>query len=424
MRALFTSFRWKLAVLFITLSSLIYLLLSIVGAIFFSNSFSHSIDEELRTFASQIGHAIAVENDKPTFRNWLREVETEPARSVTSMQLFDSEGKLIEHYGPPGIPKLLFTGPEVTQNGLTMRVRQTRLMHNGKLVGYLQLQLSVEKRKEATREFLLTMSVMAPFVLLAFGICSYMVAGLAVKPIEDLVLTLRRFVGDAGHELNTPVGFVQARAQSLERKLEKEGVVSDDLAIIISSAERMGRIVHDLMLLAELDAKTELQMCSIDLSELLKKVFDEYRIRFSEKEISLTLDCEAPNTIESDKEALERLIRNLLENALKYTAAKGEVNIVCQMLGNQVKLIVKDTGIGIPEDSLGRIFDRFYRVDDSRTQSSGGSGLGLSIVKAISEGLGGEVSVSSQLGHGSTFTVCLPLHKKTVVARKLHTNSS
>ncbi|MBA3857482.1 MAG: hypothetical protein C0507_11295 [Cyanobacteria bacterium PR.3.49] len=420
---MFKSFRWKIALLFISLSSLIYLLLSIVGAVFFYNSVSHAIDEDLRIFASQIGHAIDVEADKPTFRDWLRVVKTEPARSVTTMQLFDERGQMLEHYGATGIPELFVTGSEVSRNGLTVRVRNTKLMHQGKLVGYLQLQLSVKRREEATHEFLLTMMVMAPFVLFAFGICSYFIAGLAVKPIEELVGALRRFVADAGHELNTPAGVVQARAQSLGRKLERQGIENDDISIIINSAERMGKIVQDLMLLAELDAKTELKLRTLDLTNLIAEIVLEYQIRFQEKGVLLSLDCDSVIKIESDSEALERVVRNLLENALKYTEPQGAVTISCHAQGSQVEIVVQDTGIGIPEESQSRIFDRFYRVDQSRTRSSGGSGLGLSIVKAIVHGLAGEVSVSSRPGEGSRFIVSLPFVRKAGIAQKLHTNS-
>lgn len=420
---MFKSVRWKIALLFIGLSSLIYILLSVVGAIFFYNGLSHAIDEDLRIFASQIGHAIDLEGNKPAFRDWLRVVETEPARSVTSMQLFDTQGILLEQYGARGIPKLLSGGPEVSENGLTMRVRQTKLMHRGKVVGYLQLQLSVARREEATHEFLATMGIMAPFVLLAFGVCSYFVAGRAVQPIERLVSTLRNFVGDAGHELNTPAGIVQARAQSLSRKLEKSGIVSDDLAIIISSAERMGKIVKDLMLLAELDAKAELKTSAFNLSDLLTEIVEEYKSRFDEKGIEISLQCAGTSLIETDKDALEMVMRNLLENALKYTYSNGAVSVSSHTSGNSVKIEVSDKGIGIPSDSIGKIFDRFYRVDKSRTRSTGGSGLGLSIVKALVEGLGGEITVRSQLGLGSTFTISLPLGRKTGVAQKLHTIS-
>lgn len=420
---MFKSFRWKIALSFISLSSLVYLLLSIVGGIFFYNSLTHAIDEDLRIFASQIGHAIDLEGGKPVFRDWLRVVQTEPARSVTTMQLFDPEGKMIEHYGAIGIPKLFPSVQEVSEGGQTVRVRQTKLLREGKIVGYLQLQLSVKKREEASHEFFLTMVVMAPFVLLAFGVCSYVVAGLAVKPIEELVGTLRRFLADAGHELNTPAGVVQARAQSLGRKLEKQGILSEDLSIIIASAERMGKIVHDLMLLAELDAKADLKAEPVDLGAIAGEVVNEYSTRFREKDINTTLVCEGSNVVESDREAVERILRNLLENAYKYTDSQGQVNITCRPIGNFVQLVVEDTGIGIPEESLSKVFDRFYRVDKSRTRSSGGSGLGLSIVKAIVEGLGGEVSVSSVFGSGSTFTVSLPTVRKSAVAQKLHTIS-
>lgn len=420
---MFKSFRWKIALSFISLSSLVYLLLSIVGGIFFYNSLTHAIDEDLRIFASQIGHAIDLEGGKPVFRDWLRVVQTEPARSVTTMQLFDPEGKMIEHYGAIGIPKLFPSVQEVSEGGQTVRVRQTKLLREGKIVGYLQLQLSVKKREEASHEFCLTMVVMAPFVLLAFGVCSYVVAGLAVKPIEELVGTLRRFLADAGHELNTPAGVVQARAQSLGRKLEKQGILSEDLSIIIASAERMGKIVHDLMLLAELDAKADLKAEPVDLGAIAGEVVNEYSTRFREKDINTTLVCEGSNVVESDREAVERILRNLLENAYKYTDLQGQVNITCRPIGNFVQLVVEDTGIGIPEESLSKVFDRFYRVDKSRTRSSGGSGLGLSIVKAIVEGLGGEVSVSSVFGSGSTFTVSLPTVRKSAVAQKLHTIS-
>lgn len=420
---MFKSFRWKVALSFISLSSLVYLLLSIVGGIFFYNSLTHAIDEDLRIFASQIGHAIDLESGKPVFRDWLRVVKTEPARSVTTMQLFDPEGKLIEHYGAIGIPRLFPTGQEVSEDGQTVRVRQTKLVHEGKIVGFLQLQLSVKKREEASHEFFLTMVFMAPFVLLAFGVCSYIVAGLAVRPIEELVGTLRRFLADAGHELNTPTGVVQARAQSLGRKLEKQGIFSDDLTIIIASAERMGKIVHDLMLLAELDAKADLKAQPVNLSEIAGEVVNEYSTRFRDKDINVSLLCEGSSVVESDREALERILRNLLENAYKYTDSKGQVNVTCKPSGSFVKLVVEDTGIGIPEESLSKVFDRFYRVDKSRTRASGGSGLGLSIVKAIVEGLGGEVSVSSVFGRGSTFTVSLPALRKSSVAQKLHTIS-
>lgn len=418
---MFKSYRWYITLWFVGLSSAIYVLLSLVGAYFFYNSLTRSMDEELKVVASQIGHAIDLAADKPTFRDWLRVVETEPARSIISMQLFDTRGNMLEHYGPVGIPKLFDAISELKENGLTMRLRQSKLMRDGEIVGYLQLQLPVAKRDTATHEFLLTMMIMAPFVLLAFGVCSFIVAGIAAKPIEELVATLRRFVADAGHELNTPTSVIQARAQSLERKLETQGIASDDLPIITSSAERLGRIVQDLMLLAELDARIVRKQRTIDLTELTARTVSEYRSQFLQKDVLLDFDSKANVTIIADDESIERILRNLLDNALKYTLSGGEVTVTCELSNADAVLTVADTGIGIPRESLQQIFERFYRVDKSRTRASGGSGLGLSIVKAIVERLGGRVLVSSEVKKGSRFSVILPA-KKVSVAQKLHTN--
>ncbi|MBK9770593.1 MAG: hypothetical protein IPP57_07195 [Candidatus Obscuribacter sp.] len=117
------------------MSAAIYVLLSLVGACFFYNSLTRSMDEELRVVASQIGHAIDLAAGKPVFRDWLRVVETEPARSVMSMQLFDTQGNILEHYGPVGIPKLFDSKSEVSANGLTLRLRQCKLVRSGELVG-------------------------------------------------------------------------------------------------------------------------------------------------------------------------------------------------------------------------------------------------------------------------------------------------
>ncbi len=418
---MFKSYRWYITLWSVGLSSAIYVLLALVGGYYFYSSLSHSMDEELKVVASQIGHAIDLEESKPTFRDWLRVVETEPARSLMSMQLFDPSGNMLEHYGPVGIPKLFRAKDEVTEHGLTVRMRQSKLMREGKIVGFLQLQLPVDKRNSATREFLLTMAVMAPFVLIAFGVCSFIVAGMAVAPIEELVSTLRRFVADAGHELNTPTSVVQARAQSLDRKLQKQDMFSEDLQVIVSAAERMGHIVQDLMLLAELDAKAGGKQHILDLAELTKKTVAEYGQQFSEKEVLLNYEGSGPANVTADDESINRILRNLLDNALKYTERGGKVKVSCQINGSQAILTVEDTGIGIPAESIEHIFERFYRVDKSRTRASGGSGLGLSIVKAIVDKLSGHVSVTSAASKGSTFSVALPL-TKSAIAQKLHTN--
>jgi two-component system, OmpR family, manganese sensing sensor histidine kinase len=417
----FKNFRFQIALWFIGLSSVVYLTFSILGGLYFYNSLSHSMDEELKVVASQIGHAIDVSGTQPTFRDWLRVVETEPARSVMSMQLFDVSGALLEHYGPVGIPKLLLDESEISDGTQTMRIRHSKLHHNGAFIGYLQLQLPTKNRFETTREFLVTMAVMAPFVLAGFGLCAYIVSGIAARPIEKLVGTLQRFVADAGHELNTPASIVQARAQSLERKLAKRGQVEDDIGIISSSAERMGFIVKNLMILAELDSQYKPAVATpVNLQEVLESVVKEFADRFEQKQIALQTGVTEPAMILAGRESLQCIVSNLLENALKYTESPGLVTLSCQVLGPEARLTVGDTGIGIPADCLPFIFDRFYRVDPSRSRASGGTGLGLSIVKALVQSLNGQVHVSSQPGKGSQFQVLLPIYKSAHCTKVAH----
>ncbi len=416
---MFRSFRWQIALWFVGLSSVVYLALTIVGAFCFYSSLSRSMDEELRVVASQIGHAIDVSGNQPTFRDWLRVVETEPARSMMSMQLFDSNGRILEHYGPPGIPRLLEGLSEYSENEQTVRILQSKLTHKGRLVGYLQLQLPTGKRNDLTKEFFETMALMAPLVLVGFGICSYIVSGIASKPIERLVLTLQRFVADAGHELNTPASIIQARSQSLERKLSKREIIVDDLPIITAASQRMGQIVRNLMLLAELDCGNQNPVIrQVQLNEIVSRIVQVFQPRAQEKYIELQVFLEV-TVVLAELDALECILTNLLENALKYTESGGVITLRCAEVGGEVCISIQDTGIGISEESLPLIFDRFYRVDKSRSRASGGSGLGLAIVKTVAERLYGRVEVESQPGIGSCFFVYLPQPKG--VTQKLHT---
>ncbi len=151
-------------------------------------------------------------------------------------------------------------------------------------------------------------------------------------------------------------------------------------------------------------------------------VFSDFKERFSEKKIELEIDTIEDAVVSMESQSLQCILTNLLENALKYTEPNGIVSISCRLSADEARITVKDTGIGIPAEDLNKIYDRFYRVDKSRSRSSGGAGLGLSIVKAMAERDGGSVTVNSILGTGSQFTVTLPIDKPLTIAQKLHTN--
>jgi signal transduction histidine kinase len=171
----------------------------------------------------------------------------------------------------------------------------------------------------------------------------------------------------------------------------------------------MRRIIEDLSLLAEMDAggAVPMKMEPTEISDIVEQGLTEYSVRFEQKGLTLNHSELIPCSVQGNKDALRMMFFNLLENALRYTDT-GSVSVSVGSNAGSYTVSVTDTGIGIPLDSVPFIFDRFYRVDKSRSRASGGSGLGLAIAKAVATAHGGDISVTSQPGVGSKFTVTLP----------------
>lgn len=165
-----------------------------------------------------------------------------------------------------------------------------------------------------------------------------------------------------------------------------------------------------MALLAKMEGQYYLgQKNLVDLSKITKEVIADFIELFKNKEIRLMEGPLQTAHLYGDAEALKRLITNLLQNALKYTDANGEVKVSLETVSRQTKLVIADTGIGIASENLQHLFNRFYRVDPSRSRNAGGSGLGLSIVKAIVDAHKGKIEVQSGLGKGTTLSILLPL---------------
>lgn len=245
-------------------------------------------------------------------------------------------------------------------------------------------------------------------MVIGLGVSSYIVSGLAAKPLQDNLESMRRFVADAGHELNTPLSIVKAKTESLERKLGDDPLV-EELSASKRALGRMENVVENLMYLTELDAR-ELkheQKEMIDLRSLCSQIIDDFEARFVGKNVSLRLLDGDSVPVFAESDSLYRAVSNLVENAWRYTDQGGAVTLSCVKRGERAEIIVADNGRGIPTESQKKIFERFYRVDRSRSRMSGGVGLGLSIVKAIVEKHGGSVAVESSAS-GSSFTLSLP----------------
>ena len=218
----------------------------------------------------------------------------------------------------------------------------------------------------------------------------------------------RDFVTNASHELKTPAAAIQAIAETISRATTSDPEVIPRFADQLErEAIRLSRIVSDLLDLSRLESGSEL-VSDVRIDDIARE--ETARFRASAEEAGLTLELEIAPTerVRGSARDLSLLVRNLVDNAIRWTRPGGSVRVSVASEDGETRLEVADSGIGIPSRDLSRIFERFYRVDRARSRDTGGTGLGLSIVRHVAENHGGSVSVESELGRGTTFEVRLP----------------
>jgi two-component system, OmpR family, phosphate regulon sensor histidine kinase PhoR len=217
----------------------------------------------------------------------------------------------------------------------------------------------------------------------------------------------RNFLGDISHELKTPIFNIQGYLESLlDGGLQDESVNLIFLQKAVKNVERLQIIIHDLETISRLESgEMLLEMQSFDIRELAKEVFEEIEIKAAERNITLDLKEGAshPFRVKADREKIRQVLINLVHNSVKYGVPNGRTKIAFYDMDKHVLIEVADNGIGIPRQHLAHVFDRFYRVDKSRSRAQGGSGLGLSIVKHTIEAHKQTINVRSSPSLGSTF---------------------
>jgi two-component system phosphate regulon sensor histidine kinase PhoR len=216
-------------------------------------------------------------------------------------------------------------------------------------------------------------------------------------------------VANASHELPTPVAAIVGVAETLAAGAADDPAARRSfLDILTRHAQRLSRLTADLLDIARLEAGYKPRVETLQADAVVDTVLSTLRIKAADKEIALTSTVPADLAIAAERAAVEQILTNLVENAIKYTPAGGTVTVTAERRSNQVLLCVTDTGAGIPPDHHNRVFERFYRVDDARSRDMGGTGLGLAIVKHLALANRGDVRVESELGKGSKFIVTLP----------------
>jgi len=222
--------------------------------------------------------------------------------------------------------------------------------------------------------------------------------------------TQKEFVSNVSHELRTPITAVRATAEALLAGAKNdEELVGRFLKTILSESDRLSALIDDLMEIAKRESGiVRTQKTEVNVAEAVGLALATVRPLAEQNQVQVELAAPEEMIVHADATQLVQLVGNLLDNAVKYTPAGGRVDVTAAQTDGGVTISVRDTGIGIPHGEVDRIFERFYRVDKARSRRLGGTGLGLAIVKGIVEAHGGAISVETELGKGSTFTVVLP----------------
>jgi two-component system sensor histidine kinase SenX3 len=231
---------------------------------------------------------------------------------------------------------------------------------------------------------------------------------LDVTEAKRLDAVRRDFVTNASHELKTPAASIQASAETIATAARDDGDAVPRFAEQLErEAARLSRIVSDLLDLSRLESGSEL-LDSVRLDAVVNDERERFERAAQNAGVTIAVDTERAPAVRGSARDISLLVRNLVDNAIRYTKPGGRIDVGVASDGDRVVLTVADTGIGIPAREISRIFERFYRVDRARSRETGGTGLGLSIVKHVAENHGGAIDVRSELGSGTTFEVRLP----------------
>jgi len=333
---------------------------------------------------------------------------------------------------------------------LTLPVMKGRL-----ITGLVQVGMSLETMNKTRRRFLLIMAAMLPVALLLAGGGGWLLARHALKPVDHITEAARRisserlderldetgtddeldrlaqtlnnmlerldaafrqirqFSADASHELQTPLTILKGE---LEVALRSPRTPEEYQQVLISGLEEINRIAHlvgGLLLLARADAGVlRMDRQPVDLKRLLSEVYEQVKVLADSRSVNICLGSLESVSIPGDYEHLRRLLLNLVDNGVKYTAAGGRLTLSLQSEGGWASLRVSDTGMGLSREEQARVFQRFFRAAQARSQGGESSGLGLCIAQSIAEAHGGRIEVESSPGKGSTFTVFLPIRPR------------
>ena len=336
-----------------------------------------------------------------------KQIETILLHMTDGVIAFDMDGKII-HINPAA-KDLLGLSPK--ENTFEKIFKKLNIDINIEKIIYLENWTSSEQRKNIGEKYV-------NILFAPFHDENDRPAGV-ITVIQDITEHVKldnmrkEFVADVSHELKTPITSIMGYADTLLEGEYDDETRTKFLNVISSEARRMARLVTDLLTLSRYDnKKVNAEITSFDLGDLVKKCQEKLRFEIEKKEhnVECFVTASVPPVV-ADKYGIERVVLNVLSNAIKYTPDKGTIKVYVGFVYNDAYIKVIDNGIGIPEQDLSRIFDRFYRVDKARSRELGGTGLGLSIAKEILDKNKGSIDIKSKVGKGTEVVIRIPTKK-------------
>ena len=330
-----------------------------------------------------------------------------------ALQWFDLQGQLIAQQGK-AVSTLPFSSRETLQvqpsnpriQSVTLPIISSDAQQR---LGYVRASQSLEELDENLQKLDWGLGSGIVMALILSSIGGIWLTRQAMQPIEESFQRLKQFTADASHELRSPLMVIKSNVSvALKYSDGMRPTDAEKFAAIASATYQMTHLTEDLLLLARTDKAAIPDRQPVNLTQILEPLVELYQSQSPTKQITLQSYLAKSAFVLGDAAQLIRLFTNLIVNALHYTLEEGTVEVKLSRVGQSFVVDVTDTGIGIAPEHLVRVFDRFWRADQSRSHWESGSGLGLAIAQSITQSHGGTISVSSQVGVGSCFTVRLP----------------
>ena len=373
-------------------------------------TFARSLDQQLNVRLKDLAKAAAFNMDKEDGELDVDDDETLVGAEQT-IEWFDLEGELLFQQGEynlefPLDPEQPWQTYNLSVPLLSFTKPVNNLENEEEIIGYVRVSESLTELRNTLRRLDYGLGSGVAVSLLLSTIGGIWLTRKAMQPIESSFERLRQFTADASHELRSPLMAIKTNADVALKY--SEGIRETDVEkfeSISSASNQMTRLTENLLLLARTDKISKIEQKPINLTFLLTDLMQLYKSQAQEKNLLWQADIDQDLYLLGDEGLLRQVFTNLLQNALHYTNAGDSVTLSASRTDSKLLIKVEDTGIGIAAEHLDQIFERFWRVDKSRSYQTGKSGLGLAIAKEIVRQHNGEITVSSQLGVGSCFMV-------------------